>query len=205
MEYESNSYRSRAERGERKEEREKVEKVVTGKVTRKKKNELSKIGDAFISEDAHNVGSYLWEEVIIPGIKNAFADVVIDGTTMLLFGETKISRSNRRGSSDGYTPYGNRYRDSGGRYYERNRSRTNYDFDDIFLSSKGEAYEVLDQMEDILARYGIVKVADLYDLVGESCNYTDNKYGWKSLRGADAVRTRDGSYILKLPKVMEID
>lgn len=204
MEYEPNSYRSRAERAEKKEEREKVEKVVTGKVTRKKKNELSKIGDAFISEDAHSVGSYLLEEVIMPGIKNTFADIVIDGITMLLFGETKISRRNSDGSGGRYTPYGSRYNNSV-RYSDRNRIRTGYDFDEIIISTKGEAYDVLDQMEDILERYGVVRVADLYELVGEQGSYTDNKYGWKTLRGSDAVRTRDGRYILKLPKVMEID
>ena len=63
---------------------------------------------------------------------------------------------------------------------------------------------MLDRMNEIVETYGLVKVADLYDLVGLTCNYTDNKYGWTSLRTADIVRVRDG-YTLKLPKAMPID
>lgn len=48
-------------------------------------------------------------------------------------------------------------------------------------------------------RYGVVSVADMYDLCGMTCNYTDNKYGWKSLARADISRVRDG-YMIKLPK-----
>ena len=59
-------------------------------------------------------------------------------------------------------------------------------------------------MEEEIDQYGIISVSDLCELVGISGNYTDNKYGWTSLRTADVVRTRDG-YILKLPKALPID
>ena len=50
----------------------------------------------------------------------------------------------------------------------------------------------------------MVSVADLYDLVGISGNYTDNKYGWTNLRNSDVQRVRDG-YLLKLPKALPFD
>ena len=59
-------------------------------------------------------------------------------------------------------------------------------------------------MDELIETYGIVSVADLYDLVGKSCNYTDNKYGWTNIRNAEPVRVRDG-YLLKMPKAGPID
>ena len=77
-------------------------------------------------------------------------------------------------------------------------------FDDIVIPSRQEADEVLEKMDEIIDRYDIVSVSDYYDLVGETGNYTDNKYGWSSLRTAEVVRVRDG-YIIKLPKPKVID
>ena len=81
------------------------------------------------------------------------------------------------------------------------RSRVlGYDYEDVILETRREAEEVLNRMEDLIDSYGVVSVADLYDLVGISGNYTDNKYGWMNLRSAGIERTRDG-YMLLLPKV----
>ena len=79
-----------------------------------------------------------------------------------------------------------------------------YDYDEIVLESRGEAEEVLERMDDLLDNYGIVSVAAFYDLVGITGNYTDNKYGWTSLRNASVQRLRDG-YLLKLPKALPLD
>ena len=59
-------------------------------------------------------------------------------------------------------------------------------------------------MDDILEKYGMVSVADLYDLVGVTGNYTDNKYGWTNLSNAEIVRVRDG-YQIKLPRARVLD
>ena len=60
-------------------------------------------------------------------------------------------------------------------------------------------------MDELIDAYGFVTVADLYDLVGVTGNYTDNKYGWTSIRNAEPVRARGGGYILKLPRAIPID
>lgn len=197
-EYTPNSHKFKAEQKE-KEEREKIEKVVTGK--RKKKSELSKISNAMISEDVRNVKHHILMDVLVPACKNALSDVVTDAINMLLFGDTK--RKSSSGSRSRYYSYDTRF-DSG---YSRERAsyqRSSYDFDDVVLDSRGEAEEILDAMNDILSRYGLVRVADMYELAGLTCDYTDNKYGWTSLRTAEIIRGRDG-YGLKLPKAMPID
>ena len=58
-------------------------------------------------------------------------------------------------------------------------------------------------MGDLIETYGMASVADMYDLVGISCDYTANKYGWTNIRNAEVVRTRDG-YMLKMPKALPI-
>lgn len=59
-------------------------------------------------------------------------------------------------------------------------------------------------MDEMISVYGMVSVADLYDLIGVTGNYTDNKYGWTDIRSASVVRVRDG-YIVKMPKAMPLD
>ena len=59
-------------------------------------------------------------------------------------------------------------------------------------------------MNELIDTYDVVSVADLYDLVGKSCNYTDNKYGWTNIRNAEPIRVRDG-YLLKMPKAGPIN
>ena len=46
---------------------------------------------------------------------------------------------------------------------------------------------------------------DLYDLVGISGQYTDNKYGWVNIKNAEPVRTIGGGYMLKLPKAIPLN
>ena len=58
-------------------------------------------------------------------------------------------------------------------------------------------------MDELIDMYGQVSVADLYDLVGKTCEHTDNKYGWTNIRNAEPVRVRDG-YLLKMPKALPI-
>ena len=92
------------------------------------------------------------------------------------------------------------------RYDERGSQsrRSGYNFDEIVLSSRGEAEEVIMKMEELVSVYGIASVADLYELMDVSSNnYTDNNYGWTDVRMAEPLRTRDG-YIVKMPRAMPI-
>lgn len=184
-------------------DKKKVEKVVTGSVKVKKKNGVTKFADTFISEDIHNVKSYVITDVLIPSIKRAISEMVTNGIDMILYGST--GGRSKRSSADrvSYRNYYDRRDDYS--YRDRDRVRTSpYSFDDIVLDSRGEAEEVLARMDELIDQYGIVSVADLYDLVGVSGNYTDNKYGWTNIRNAEPIRVRDG-YMLRLPKALPIN
>ena len=200
-EYKSNSHRSKEGKTEALTDRKKVEKVVHGRVRTKPKSGISKITDIFISEDAANVKSYIVMDVLVPAVKKAISDIVRDGIDMILYGE---SRGRKSGSASGYVSYRDYSRSDDRDRFRDSRSRSSYAHDDIVLDSRGEAEEVLTRMDELIDTYGNVSVADLYDLVGKSSEYTDNKYGWTNIRNAEPIRVRDG-YMLKLPKALPIN
>ena len=198
--YKPNSNRFKEEQKEQAQEK-RAEKVVTGKVIAKKKSGLSKIADEFISEDAKNIKSYVVGEVLIPSAKKIISEVVTNVVDMILYGGSRSGT--RRSTADrvSYTSYSSR----DNRAYRDTRSYTSgYSYDDITLSTRAEAEDVLLRMDEIMEQYGLVRVLDFYDLVGVTGNYTDNKYGWLNIRSAEIVRVRDG-YKIKLPRAVPID
>lgn len=203
-EYKGNSHKSKMRESEDVKNK-KVEKITNGVVKTKKKSEVSKLTNIFIAEDVTNVKNYIIDEVLLPAAKKAISDIVTNGIDMLLYGETR-SRNKDKSGRISYS----KYYDDRDRGYSSSRDRrssrrgSGYDYDDIILETRGEAEDVLDRMDDLIATYDIVSVADLYDLVGIQGRYTDNKYGWTNLRTAEVQRVRDG-YLLRLPKALPID
>ena len=172
--------------------RDKVEKVVKGVVKSKKKNGLLSM---FMSEGITDIKSHIVFEVLIPAAKKA----VSDGVNMMLFGETGSSRKSSTSSKVSYREYYGREEREVERGRDRGRYRSGgYSYDDITLETRAEANDVLSRLDELIEVYGMASVADLYDLVGISGQYTDNKYGWKDIRSASHVSVRDG-YLLKLP------
>lgn len=198
-EYKPNSHKFREGQTEALTDK-KIQKVVHGKVKTKPKSGMSKITDVFISEDAANVKSYIVMDVLVPAVKKAISDIVRDGIDMILYGE---SRGRRNSTSSSYVSYRDYSRSDDRDRFRDSRTRSGYNHDDIILESRGEAEEVLTRMDELIDTYGVVSVADLYDLIGKSCEYTDNKYGWTNIRNAEPIRVRNG-YMLKLPKALPI-
>lgn len=209
QDYKPNSHKAKAEAAADKQvsAEKKVEKVINGTAKVRKKNGARKVADAFISEDAGNVKSYILMDVIVPTLKDLLSDVVKNTVDTILYGGSTPSRDGRtRRRNDGYVAY-NRFSDRrDDRRYEAHSSvASRYSFDDIELESKGEADYVLEQMDALIDNYGMVTVADLYDLVGLSArDYTDQNYGWTGLRNARVVRVRGGGYMLELPRVVSL-
>ena len=78
-----------------------------------------------------------------------------------------------------------------------------YVADEIIVSTRKEGEAVLDELEDILRKYGQVSVADFYELVGIQPEYTDNKRGWKELRYTGLHKSRYG-YTFSLPDPIDL-
>lgn len=199
-EYKSNSNKSKEEAPT---EVKRVEKpVIQGSAKTKKNKDLKKFSDVFISDDASNVGSYIVQDVLLPTLKDTISEIIKNSIDMILFGESGRSRNRNRDNKPSYRSfYEERERGYSNR---REQTRSLYSFDDILLDSRADAEEVLDSMIDIIERYGIVSVADMYDLVGVTGQYTDNKYGWTDLRTAHVERDRSGAYYIKMPRALPL-
>ena len=191
--YPNNSHSAKESTGS---SEKKLERVITGTAKTRKKSEVRKIASTFLPEDVASVRNYILMDVVIPGIKNAIADVV----SVMLFNETGRVGGRKGGNSK--ISYQRCYDDR--RDYGRPKNLEGFDYDDIIFETRGDADLVLDQLESVIASYGIASVADLYDLAGVTCrSYVANKYGWTDIRNAKVVRIRDG-YILQLPKTVQI-
>lgn len=207
--YRSNSNKAR-ERAEKQlpGDEPKVGKVISGTAKTKKKTGVQKFADVFIAEDIANVKNYILNDIIIPTIKRALYDSFTDGLDMMLNGSSgQRYRGRRDGSRYSYDRVYSRasyQRDS--RNESSNRVRTGFDYDVILFQDRGDAERVLMELEELIAKYKIASVQDLYSAADLSCPYTYNNYGWEDLRSADVVRARDDDgYYIKLPKALPIN
>lgn len=194
--YKPNSHKSKEET-EKNNDKKKVEKIVNGTVKVKKKNAFTKFKDIFILEDVSSVSSYILKDVIVPSLKKTLDDIITNGAHRLLYGESGRASNTPGVSKISYRSYYDKH--SSNISVTDSRSKSVYSYDDIILDSRGEAEEVLDRLGELIDAYGMASVADLYDLVGVTGNYTDNNYGWDNLNDAKPILVNDG-YMLRLPK-----
>lgn len=185
----------------------KIEKVIQGSGTKKKRSLGRIFVDTFIDGNVQDVKTYLIEDVIVPAIKENFADLVNSTISMLLFGEamrrTPRKQGNGTGSKVNYGGYFNTQKPE--RLPRSDRSRMARSFDDVYFDSRGEAELVRDGMLEALDVYKQVTVADFYDLAGVTTEFTDNKFGWVDLRGIEVRRSPRYGYYIVLPKCIPLE
>lgn len=180
-------------------EEKRAEKIVHGKV-KKRENKVRKLTDIFIAEDVTNVKDYIIMDVIVPSVKKALYDLTVGAIDMILYGGKGSGGSRPTADKVSYRDYNSVSRRGS---TDRRRTNSGYSYDDIVLDTRGEAEAVLSRMDEIMEEYDIVRVADLYDLVGVTGDYTDNNYGWTNIRNAKIVRVRDG-YKIDMPRALPI-
>lgn len=213
--YPGNSHASRNQATPEKEERKKLEKVTSGVVVQRKTPLFTRIKETFIGDDIGSVGNYILLDVFIPAAKSTISDAFTQAVERMLFGGDNVGRrSSNHNSRGSYVSY-NRMHDRPGSQYrpeedrpggrpQSQRARMTHQYEEIILDSRGDAELVLDRLGDLIGEYGVATVADLYDLVGITENYTDNKFGWYGLGGAHVSRVRDG-FLVNLPKTSVIE
>ena len=196
----SHKYKERQKQESTREKR--VEKVVHGSVKAKKRNSVSKFADAFISDDVGNVKSYVVTDILIPAIKNTILDIITDSANMI-FGGSARRKSNTPASRVSYGSFFNDSRSSSRRFEERS-AKPRYSYDQFTFDHRNDAMDVLSTLREALDLYGQVTVADFYDAIGVTGEFTDNEYGWINLSTAEVIRTREG-YVIKLPRALPIE
>lgn len=205
--YTPNSHKYREEQKNKAPVEKRVTKVAKGPV-KTKKNEIRKFTDIFISEDIGSVKNYIFMDVLVPAIKKAVYDIVTNGIDMFLYGGSGKGKTSSGGAKVSYRQYYDQKNtgSSGYRGSENTRVANGFDYEDLVFSNRGDAEMVKQQMKDVISRYGVVTIADMYEMADPNLTapYTSHKYGWMDVSMAEAIRVRDG-YILKLPRAVPID
>lgn len=196
------------------EERPRAERIAKSSVEQRKPGLGKKFKATIIGGTIRDTAGYMVEDVVVPAIRDMLFDAFEGGLHRMIYGD---SHRTRRGSSypSSYSNVGHVNYQSmstkpqathqpAGRMFSR-RARSSHDFGEIVLEDRREAQDVLDQMYEYLSRFGEVKVADLYDMVGIRTSHVDHKWGWTLLQGAKLVRTRDGRFLLDLPEPDELN
>lgn len=199
MSYPSNSDKGKTGPPEEK----KVERITSEEPIRRKKGIGSKFRSTFLGGDARSATEYVIFGVLIPAAKDAIAEAGAQGIERLVFGESRSRKRTSAPSGYGKIDYTSPSKGKGRPDISR-RARSQHEFDEIVLTSRQEAENVVDRLFDLLDRYNSVSVADLYDLVGVRSTHTDHKWGWTDLRGATVARVRNG-YLLDLPESETLD
>lgn len=182
----------------------KIERVTSEEPKRRKKSLRKQFSETFVAGDMKSAVRFVLFDVLVPAAKDMIAEAGSQGIEKLIFGESR----RRRGATppqSGPTGYVSYNRFGMGPQAQQppralsNRARARHDFDEIVLTSRTEAEEVIDRLFDLVSRYDSATVADLYELVGFASAHTDHKWGWTDIRGAGVSRVREG-YLLDLPE-----
>lgn len=189
--------------------------VAAGRVKIKKQSAWRKAKHRIFEQEGKEIKDYVVNDVVIPAAKETLWTAVSNGLEILLYGEARHS-VRRSGGLLGGQRYGN-YVSYNSISSNRNNTspiksglgasasiRNSLSLDDFIFQSRGEALDILDRMSAILTDYGIVTVADLYDMCGLKTPYTYNNYAWRDLSTAGVSLTRDG-YLLNLPTPQVLD
>lgn len=78
------------------------------------------------------------------------------------------------------------------------------DYSTLEFNSRDVADFTLSAMRDILEKYGVASVCDLYDLGGMPSTYAHTKIGWDNLESALVFENRSGTYSIRFPMTKDI-
>ena len=187
-------------------EEKRVEKVAKGEV-RMQKSFSNKLHDDLELEDNHEVGAFIWKDIVIPKIKDFVYEIITGGLEKKMYGTSSGRRggSSRNGSSS-YSSYYKSDRPNRNRSNDSDRGEVR-DYKDLLFYERTDAEEILSALCDLIEQYGEASIGDLYDAAGitQDDNFAKNNgYGWKNLAQATVRRVKEG-YILDMPRPRYLD
>lgn len=203
--YPSNSIKHRKKMLEKEQQEKRLKSVVKQPAVKRKKSEIRKFTDEFITESVSKVNNHIFKDILFPSIKEIIWKVLTDSVNMIFY-PNDPKRSSVPASRVSYRDcYGNTGNASPIRDYSSN-SRTASDLapDECIFMDRGSAEIVLYRLQEELNIYGLVTVADFKQLSGIHEEYTDNNFGWTNLKTCKVLPT-NGGYYIRLPKPYPID
>lgn len=165
-----------------------------------KKPLMKRIADAFIATDGKDIKDYMIFDILIPGLKRGFEDLV----HMMLYNDKKSGRITRsRGESRvrrlEYNSIYDRRRDTD----EMLTNRTAAGQVNLIFTTQDRAEEALDMVADRIEERGFATLKFFYTITKQPTDFTQENWGWRSVAGAKVTPVRTG-WMLKMPRLEEI-
>jgi hypothetical protein len=188
-----------------------IDKIIEGQATLRKTSGWKRFRQSFIAGDATSVGEHVLWNLLIPSAKDALSDMASTFIDMMIYGEKR----NRFGGGVPNSGLGSTSKFNYGAISTGSRlvngpiqspilepvRRPNPN--EIIVQSRAEGQGVLSKMYEVLEKYKVVTVADLYRMVDISSEYTDGSWGWNDLEGAHLKRIREG-ILISLPPPQDL-
>lgn len=195
----SNSYSSIKPIKKAAKEEEAVTPIASG-VKPKKKSFGERLADAFINTDGKTLKNYLIFDVLVPGLKKSFEDVI----HMMLYGSKQSGRVVRtRGESrvrrvpiGGYNSIYNSDDDMLG-------TKVRAPYEDLIFPSREMAEKAQQMMAQRIAESGFATLKYYNSICGRETDFTQTGWGWYSMTGSSVYPVRDG-FVLKMPRLEEV-
>lgn len=189
-------------------------KITTGPVSKRKPTFTEKIRRVFLGGELQITAKYVATDVLLPAIKNLVVDATSKGIERVIYGEAAPRRrpqgpqqprvSYNSPINRGYQP----------QQYQRGnlnnvvmlpdqppfggRGRKTQAIGEIILSTRKEAEDVLERLNDLIDKFDVASVADLCEITGLPSSYTDNNWGWANLTFVKVRQIREG-FVIDFP------
>lgn len=191
----------------------KVDKVIVGEVVVQKKTLGRRFKDLFVKADIPNTSRNFFVNVMVPAARNFVVDSAHGWVDDIFYG-AQGRRQARYGPlsritysspvTRGYARPAPTVLGRGAPPVEHGpRSLPRRAGEDYILSLREDADMVLEQMTDIIDKYGVVSVADLREIMNLPFSPQDNKWGWIDLSDVAVQQIREG-WLIDFPRAEPI-
>lgn len=184
-------------------ELKKVEQVVTG-ATLVKRPASRRFKDFLMAESPKVLMKRVTQDVLVPRFKAGLEQALNEFIGGMFWGDgaNRPQTGMLRGTvlrGGGFNYNGISYQSPMGLAMQANQARPPGTYQDVIVPTQQQAEALLANMFDLLNRYHLVSVADLYEGAGLPTGTSDGSYGWSNLDGARISKNRDG-FVLELPR-----
>lgn len=179
----------------------KYEKVTTGEVKVRNRITPKKIAQTFFTEDLEDVKTHVIFDILIPKVKDAVVDTILNTIEMIFYGEVRRKATTVSNASPirtiSYDKMSKKAETAPSR--PRPTPRRGFHPEDVVFEESADAQKVLDMMCDVLEQYGSVSALDFCEFAGVGGEYTFRDYGWRDLSEAKVMRVSGGGWVVDLP------
>ena len=206
VDYQGNSHKGKDA------EAKQIVKVVTGEVVVKEPGLGSKFKGVFFGGDLSRSLKFVAADVILPATRDLVVDAIVNAVKGVIYGEGgRRRRTPEYSSRTIYNAPVNRYQGSNVRSLDSRRigppdqgyRQPRPERNQYLFTNRPDAERVLETLIEIVERYQVASLSDLYGLMGLDATPIDNKWGWTYLNNVQIRQSQDG-WMLDFPELEAI-